>query len=433
MSTQKFILLDQGSATLLNTTASYEVQLAEPILLPAQAAVTISDCYIDSGLPAQGGFDIGSDIPVTMTFGYSSRLFDPTTRTPNPHMELCFLQSADTLFTKSLQFTIPAGTYSPEGLAEFITRAVVTMPVQFTGVQDTVNNLWWYPGIDNPRGNAIWFPTDPLAGEIFSMASTDNTKMLQQPATSENNGPFNMGTNQFAISYSPDGSGRYAFTFLHRPCLSASNGQPCVFLQKSPSNHYYIIPSVSNLILYNLEPKSLWQDMLGFDLQTMCITNMLDSDGNFTLEAYTACTTMAYLGVDAFNLTKSPNWNTCVAEVNWPADPDHPETILAPQVKYVQASKPPAFNSVGYYLIDLQMLPIQQNTMATNQTLNAQSLVNKTFTSEEGFAFYTSSLVQTLSTPLLVSSARVTILNASTRQPATGLGSRNSVIVKVVY
>jgi len=77
------------------------------------------------------------------------------------------------------------------------------------------------------------------------------------------------------------------------------------------------------------------------------------------------------------------------------------------------------------------MLPARSNTLSEGQTLNASALVNKTFTSEEGFAFNVSSIVQVLSAPCLISSARVTILNASTRLPASGLGGRNSIIVKL--
>lgn len=428
---QKFILLDQSSSSTVLQASSYEVQLAEPILLQPGSQVTISDAYVDTGLPAQGGFDIAQDIEVRMRFGYSMHLFDPTTRTTHPHYELCFLQGIDSaLYTRVLEFTIPAGTYSPQALAELITTSVVTIPKDFVGVQDENTNAEWYPSTNFRVGNAVFFPSANDEGYAMSMSSGDNTAILQIPLTAENQQSFNFGTNQFAIEFSPDGSGKYAFTFLHRPCLSATTNQPCVLLRRSASNHFYVVSYVSNLLLYNLEPASFWQDMLGFDLNHMCLANRLDVNQNFTLDALLACSTRAYVGVDAFNLTKSPDWNTCVAQSNWPAAGGDPVTILAPQVQYVSAARPPAFNSVGYYLIDLQMLPASSNTIGS-ETLNATALVNKTFTSEDGFSFYVSSLVQVITSPILVASARVTILNATTREPSTGLGTRNSIIVKL--
>lgn len=436
---EQFIVLDQLNSTYQSDNcAIYEVQLANPTVLPALSQVTISDAYIDTGLPSQGGFDIGQDIDVTMHFAYSMRLFDATTHTLNPHMELCFLHGAHTLKVKTKSFTIPAGTYSPEGLAKFITDSTVRISRQFHGVQDLDNFTWYQGGRLSPhKGDAIFFPTDPMAGDVLSKSSGDNAQMLANPPISEN--PYapglNMGTNQFALEYNPDGTGRYSFTFLHRPCLS-DTGQPCIFLQKDAGGYFFAITSVSNLILYNLEPASLWSDMLGFDLNQMCLINRLDGNANFNLESYLACTTRAYVGVDAYNLSSTsvpPGLNSCVSETNWPHDADHPVTILTPQVEYVTASRPPAFNSIGYYLIDLQLCPPSSNTLADQENLNASALVNKTFTSEEGFAFSVSSIVQTLTTPLLISSAKVTILNATTRLPATGLGSRNSIIIKAVY
>lgn len=437
--TETFILLDQQNGGLTTNPGSFEVAFSEPILIKPGAQVLCSDAYIDARQSSQGAFEFPSPLNLTITLAYSMYDFsDAGAASAGTQLRfLCVTPNAinpNRLFTLDLQINIPAGVYSAADLAELITREATKMPDNFYGgdfnATYSFDTQLWYK-------SPLFFEipdADPDVEPNVHRGGFDPTAMVDSVGNLMSE--TDAGTTQFALSFT---GSRFSFTALHRPCFTGANAAPCVFLKiyqpfkatpPPAAKSYNIIPYVSAVHLYDLQPAGFWQS-LGFNLNAMTIKPNLDANANINLETFLNTTTRGFVGIDALPLSIAPDWNKIDARANWPTG--NPVAILTTQTTSVDASFPPQYDSDGFFLLDVQLLPARANTITTGSSLNTSALVSRVLTSNEGYAFNVSAIAlsNTSEQPILVSGAKVNILSASTRQPYTGLGSRNSVILKL--
>ncbi len=444
MSKETFILLDQQNGGLTTGSGSFQVAFAESVLLEPNAQLIVSDAYIDARQSGQGAFEFPDPFTITITLAYS--MYDFSVSNPPDFATslriLCQAESSPTpnaLYTQDLNITIPAGVYSATDLAEFITRQATKLPDQFYGGDVTVADSGLLENLYKPP---LFFPVpsaSPTSEPNAHRAGTYPGTMIDPVPFSGLMSDTDTGTTQFSLSFT---GSRFSFTNLHRPCITEPGAQPCVYLKAfepfdpSPPPHptaFLTIPYVSAVHLYDLQPQSFWQS-LGFNTNAVTIRPNLTDTGNLTLQTFFATTTRGFIGIDALPLSKGPNYNNIISKANWPRPTDPPVAILTQQVSTVDASFPPQYDSDGFFLLDVQLLPARANTVTSGACLNTCALVSRVLTSTEGYAFNVSSiaLTNTSDQPLLISGAKVTVLNASSRQPYSGLGVRNSVILKMI-
>ena len=432
---ETFILLDQQNGAVTTSPGTYQVAFSEPLLLKQGAQLQVSDAYVDARQVAQGAFEFPADLQITIELAYSMYNFT-VSDAPTWATELAFLCKAHTasnpnaLHTRQLHITIPAGVYSAVDLAQLITREASKIPDIFYGADfDFPRQESWYKP-------PLFFQIPAAAPDVepnAHYASQDQAAIIG-PLGDVMSGA-DVGTTQFALEFTGT---RFSFTGLHRPCLnnSAAGPEPCVYLRPYTTItggpvHFNLIPYVSAVHLYDLRPASFWES-LGFTLSQCTIKPNLTEDANMSLQTFLRTTTRGFAGIDALPLSRGPNWNDMTGQANWPTAGGNCETILTTQVQTVDAAFPPQYDSDGFFLLDVRLLPARANTITSSASLNTSALVSRVLTSQEGYAFSVSSIQQLCTSDCLVGGAQVTILSAATRQPYTGLGVRNSVILKLV-
>lgn len=427
--TERYVLLDQQNGGLLVGQGTYQCMFSEPMTLPPKSQVVVDSAFIDARVSGQGAFEIVEDLLLEIDLAYSMYDFLPANATHIKQMSI--LMSGNNIARQTLQITIPAGVYGPTDLAAFISREAQRLSddYQYEAAIPTATQQTWYKP---PLFQSIGVSANPT---FHSTSGDANAMISNNPNSLEN---VDYGTTQFALEW--DGS-IFSFTALHRPCFSGT-GAPCAFLRRVDRlggiSIFEIVPYVSCVHLFDLRPANFWTS-LGFDLSKVTISpnTFVDNTGleQMSLETMLNTTTRAFVGISSLPLTTNADPNEVRPEHNWPNGDTYDTEILTNQVVTVDASGPPVFSTDGYFLLDVQLLPAASNMITSSLTsLNAMALVSRVITSDEGFAFNVSSLtlINDSTEQLVVGSANVTILSASTLQPFSGLGIRNSVILKVL-
>lgn len=181
------------------------------------------------------------------------------------------------------EFTLPAGNYTPAELCETINDEMTKSKGEPT-LANLTNNQLLVP-IGGADGNGD-IPNTAFNNFIRVQGEGDDTVDGYGFKYTEGvNAPSILGASQFVMSYDDDTS-KFNFQYLHTPIYSNADGsdgndgikggygsakgwtgdqenQPNPNL---PTNNYKIAKN-GGILLTDLQPASLWQDQLGFDLQ----------------------------------------------------------------------------------------------------------------------------------------------------------------------
>lgn len=441
--TERFILINQQEDAVVEQPGTFSVAFSEPFVINPGGEVTLSSAVLDTGQNSQGVFLFPDDLDLTLSLSYSAYDFND----PSPSQYALFfsvIAGTTTPAYEDVTITIPAGSYSGTDLAELITRLLTDLPEWYQRMDTSdARNVYW-------SKLPIFFNSDLIAADMVNcfVSNADqfvNADYLIRGDISGHLSDTMIGTSQMALQF--DGS-KFAWTALHRPCR-ADNGDVCCFIrnfQPAGSPTYNIVPFVSAINLYDLKPASFWQDTLGFNLAEMTIKpNLVETINTFpvagmniSFETFQKTTTRGFIGISALTLadgnTPAGKYNSVTPDVNLPAA-GHVTAVLTNDIVAITATNFPQYTSSGFFLVDIQLLPAKPNCITTGQSsLNASATISRVLTSTDGFSFNVDAITQvnTSTQPLVVSGARVRILNATTQQVYTDLGPRNSFMLKIV-
>ena len=390
-------------------------------------------------------------------------------------------------------FTIPAGTYSKTYLAQFINRQLQGIkPVGNTGASIVLNNYeaseaeYPFPTIETVfQSLSMGFlpsNTDPTktyylcyAGDgatpfsnsfteaatpvYFSKGVTNlpygttngnqyifgSTSSFQVPdpdsdAKYTNFDSGYMGCNSMSLSYNTD-SQLYQWDYIHTPLVDGNNNQVTgAVYNKLGSNtiaSLAFLNARTGLMLTNLEPKSFWEDTLGFNLSNICF----DPKNNFndiTFDEFMQKTTMNFPSLQLFQVDAKPvdvygttfkSLDSIVTKRSgaWFTDSNATVPLLASNI-----SKGTIISG-GHYLIDVK----GYNTNFKNQLMDTQykGLVSAYFVSADAYVCGIgpdSSFYIHKGSPMNLNSFEVSIINPINKQPAQNLGNNSSVYLQVV-
>ena len=189
--------------------------------------------------------------------------------------------------------------------------------------------------------------------------------------------------------------------------------------------------TMTGIFFTKLEPASFWEDALGFNLNTLIVT---DDDTSHILSA------PLQVGV---NITGNlVTYDALFDKTNPPRMYDDDESrekaqivnAVSTQSQAIVANKPQQVDSSSFYLIELGGLSDINMINDTDLFRTISAIGSKEYNSQgiisiypDGTAFYTNNSPE----PLYLSSFRVRILDSITKQPTTSLGGKNSIFIEM--
>lgn len=316
------------------------------------------------------------------------------------------------------------------------TTGVITTNPPFRRLADyTMGNPYMYKYVYDPEeGSGDIDTTD--CWRFYKQASASkpfdaNTSWLLDP----NNDRITnyMGCSQFQLEYNYNNNSLFQFSYLHTPFYSG--GQEAIQLYACGyryNNIFTYMNTMTGIFFTKLEPASFWEDALGFNLNTLIVT---DDETSHILSA------PLQVGV---NITGNlVTYDALFDKSNPPRMYDDNEShekaqvvnAVSTQSQAIVANKPQQVNSSSFYLIELGGLSDINMINDTDLFRTISAIGSKEYNSQgiisiypDGTAFYTNNSPE----PLYLSSFRVRILDSITKQPTTSLGGKNSIFIEMI-
>jgi hypothetical protein len=239
-----------------------------------------------------------------------------------------------------------------------------------------------------------------------------------------------MGASQFQLEYNNNQNALFQFTYLHTPYYS--NGDEAIMLQTCGykfNNIFRYMNTLTGVFFTKLEPASFWEGTLGFDLDTVVVTESPEYVLSAPLQVGVNITGNLVSYDALFDKTNAPRM--------YPADDDRKALIVnavSTQTQPIVATKPQQAQSSSFYLIELGGLSDINMINDTDLFRTICAIGSKEYNSQgiisiypDGSAFYTNNGFE----PIYLSSLRVRILDSITKQPTSSLGGKNSVFIQL--
>jgi hypothetical protein len=235
------------------------------------------------------------------------------------------------------------------------------------------------------------------------------------------------GTNQFALEYNINGSGKFQFTIMHTPPYPSDTDDDMSIrcLQYSTDPDLYFEDTRTGIFFTNLEPASFWNGILGFDLDTLIVVDGPEDSYKLStpLQRGVNITSM-YLGLDS--IIGSTRQMATV-----PAAPYYYKTTITNPI-----ISPLTYQSqdAGYMLIEVSAIP----TSYSGEVKPLSGVVQIASTNWDSTGYITvyndSSLIftNTGTTPILMGSFRIRILSPLNYMPVNLLGPKSTIFLEKI-
>ena len=201
-------------------------------------------------------------------------------------------------------FTISKGTYTPQGIAEFISTnfTLVSPPIGSASPLRSINNQ--FMKATDATGTDVRFYIVNLTTGVI-----DNTAYFY-PDQAEW-----FGASQVSLSYNSDQNGIFQFDYLHTPFYNGGDESVGMFKidQAGHPNlgEFIGVTRAGGIIFRDLQPRSFWEGQLGFDVDSMTVTNT-DYKINFpTGKTFNDMVTNAVFSLDDVFDNAGGNPNKC--------------------------------------------------------------------------------------------------------------------------
>jgi len=260
--------------------------------------------------------------------------------------------------------------------------------------------------------------TTPIRFYDPENANHDNYVYLENKAL--------MGSSQCALVYNDDNDGKFSFKYMHTPVYDNDGNESVSILNVSGSTFYYF-GSQSGIFFTDLQPPELWQDIFGFNLSQMIMSDNLETHNLNQLFVLGQNVTSNLITYDSIFNKKDKSTNPP------PADTPY-YTTSQDTFKIVGIEQQTSFVS-PYFII--QILGLGTNNLI-DDTKTYQTIAqicskeydnNGVITSfSDGNPFF----YNTSNEPFLISSLRVRILDGTTKQPTLILGQNNNIFIQIV-
>lgn len=305
---------------------------------------------------------------------------------------------------------------------------------------DFNNGILFYEGGWNytTEGNTQNYPD--MVSVIVYKTNTQAVLFYSQAPNSVHNGEYFymsnesvMGASQMALEYNNNNNSLFQFTYLHTPFYHTGNESIAIY-GSGRSNYFDSITTQSGVFFTQMEPRSFWEDTLGFDVDSMVMTYdpslTTPTNRNFTqqLEAGVNITSN-FLGNDI--LISKADFDTFVPMRQLQRNAYFNESTQTTPIKALQTI---GIKSSNFYLVQLEGLDLinMENDAQFFRTICA--IGSKEYSNlgvislyGTGMPFYTNNGLD-----FVISNLRVRILDSLTKQPSTTLGEKNSIFIEYI-
>ncbi|DAC81784.1 TPA_asm: hypothetical protein [Monosiga MELD virus 2] len=242
--------------------------------------------------------------------------------------------------THEVKAILPAGSYSPDEIAQTITKAFSN---KLDDILCTIRDLMNFIGSDGTDDK-------PRLAAVHAYKRSDNDKVdaYKWATGGANYDKIYIGSSQFALEY--DETGRFQFKAIHFPVYD-TGGNIIIDYNK--------YSAWSGIYFKDMSPPSLWYDLLGFS-QSENTVSMTSIDGNVTQggvpgtfvvpESFNSGVhyTEQYRGMDSAVNKESENY-FIKPDTDLPSTSSQTNPITATQQYEGQALN-------GYFLVEIQGL-----------------------------------------------------------------------------
>lgn len=489
-----------------NTSSDFVSKLSKPITLNEGDTVMVRNCFLDTRLISNQFITFDEDQNINLTFyyylmytGYQQGYFTSYNNAgENPFVKLTTPDLADGLpyvlrswneningpgipITSQVNFTIPAGTYSLDNLATYMSRELQ----KCNEVQNTSfnNGTFGYYGANQNNNVRLETPLTNLllrewAKDMYKLYITDvqgnfyyqevcivpllnaadlnnrgSNGYSQGYISSWYNSNFNdifggfIGPSEFSIQYNNENTGKFEFTYMHTPIKDAQGNEVVCFRRNAPGTsplRYAFNNRLCGIMFKDMQPRAFWEQ-LGFNVDSMLVNDEQIINREITLSQFDSVTTKNFMGFQDMY----PNTTFDIKDNN-PDDKKNTETSLQltlnsatsyPLNIYYQSEKtwpiiaqnPPISGSStgGHYLLEIR--EYDSEYINNDKEYKIKGIIPTYYLSQDSFA---TSYQDTLTyihhgEPLQLNLMSVRILNPITKD-LSPLGDNNTIYLQIM-
>jgi hypothetical protein len=235
-----------------------------------------------------------------------------------------------------------------------------------------------------------------------------------------------MGTNEFALEYNVNNTGRFQFSQFHMsPYTSDTDADQCIsVIQYNSSGSLFFLDTRTGLFFTDMSPASFWFDTLGFN------SSMLVVDNQPALQLQTRLTrgvniTSNYLGADALIGATRTNAKIPLAIYFY-------KTTLT---NAIIASNDYISQDIGYVLIEISAIPTDYNSEIRGLSSGVIQICSNAYDNNGFITCYSDtalSFINNSENPIQYGSFRVRILNPQDMSVVQTLGPRTTVFLELI-
>lgn len=322
------------------------------------------------------------------------------------------------LMTGNRQITIPKGSYSYEGIAKSITDAL-----------DMRNQTFGGALIDS--GNELIRRTDQDAAYYIGFYETDvaldaNENSYYYGVNKDDTLdqiPYWYGSSQNAIEFTDRNV--FAITYIHTPLVDQGGNQEVRQIEypTGGGGKIYMVNKDSGIFLLDLQPKSFFTDVLGFDPTNIIVNTTRDTKGRVLVSSaeIEAKTTSNYVALGTIVTNGRRVGNT-------KSETQAPNTNMLLGNELYQN-----FEGSGFYLLEITGLK-QDYYYKENMNIHINGIVSEQYNASSRIVGFSDSAImyQHHGAPMILNSLNVRILDPQTKQPSEDLGINNTIILELV-
>lgn len=335
-----------------------------------------------------------------------------------------------TMVTGTFKATIPAGSYSYQNIAKYITDIMDTRILlknsesiqtgnDFLRRSDEDGDIKFLivsDGKEDPEGN--------LPNAIIpSTASNDQMFYFSNP--------FWFGSTQNSLQYNLDNERDiFSFEYLHTPMKDSQGATITLDILDPVTDNWNTVNKNGGVFLISAEPESFWQDKLGFDLNTILVkpeTVALADNVQIirdTMLKDGVTITGNFLNLDGLTVLPSgQNLYTNEIVINTP------NPIQSNSTYSINANNIESKISSGAYLVEVSGIP-QTYMYGEDINTNISAVVSKQYNSSSLIVGFSDSSInyQHSGHAFTLQSLKIRILDIKTKKPAQDLGENSSII-----
>ena len=349
-------------------------------------------------------------------------------------------------FLTDFQYTLPAGTYTPSGLAETLTRAFtkVTFRADLPNSSRSlrVDNPFMATtedAGDNNENMAFYIQTATNATEATAKKFYFNNTADVVDITFYEPRIFIGSSEGLALIWNREGNSKFSIDYLHSPIIF--EGSPAVkFVRKGdiPLKHgetgnYFMYNRRSGVFITDISPKSLWEDTLGFNITKgdsksiiVSFDAVYDIDSNLD-ETQGIKTTGQFCGLT--NARKNPGTKDGSMVSTLATNGTASGATFAIMSEKVYDPEPDG----GFYILSISGF-VNDFREDSSIRRNIFGILSKNYIQNGYITAYAESGVgwQNDGPPILLSNLKVEILDATTKEPVENIGENNSVFLEVI-